>query len=145
MVDPDSVCSPDGTDDVITVLGNLIDNAVDAAGYDSTIAVVLAETPAGHRTLTVDDDGPGVRRRTGAVFEAGVTSKEPDGINTRGFGLALVQRVARRRGGTAAVSRSELGGACFTVSFTTAGTGTPGPGTAGTAVTTTKEAVLERL
>ena len=36
LVSPDSVCTPDGTDDVITVLGNLIDNAVDAAGYDST-------------------------------------------------------------------------------------------------------------
>lgn len=153
VVDPGSVCSPDGTDDVVTVLGNLIDNAVDATGYDSTIAVVLAETPAGQRMLTVDDDGPGVpEAEREAVFEAGVTSKEPDGINTRGFGLALVQRVARRREGTAAVSGSELGGACFTVTLRTPGAGAPGPGTAGpgtasagTTVPTTDEAVLEQL
>ena len=50
------------------------------------------------------------------VFEPGVTSKEAEGINSRGFGLALVQRVALRRGGgAAAVSSSALGGACFSV------------------------------
>ena len=116
LVSPDSVCTPDGTGDVITVLGNLIDNAVDAAGYDSTVAVRLEEAPDGGRTITVEDDGPGVPEpeRT-AVFEAGVTSKPAEGINSRGFGLALVQRVARRRGGGASVSQSALGGACFTV------------------------------
>lgn len=145
----DSVCSPDGTDDVITVLGNLIDNAVDAAGYDSTVAVALAETPAGGRVLTVEDDGPGVPDADRqAVFEPGVTSKDTDGVNTRGFGLALVQRVARRRGGTAAVTLSDLGGARFTVTFGTITT----PHTAGSAAAappegpdTPRKAALERL
>lgn len=116
LVSPDSVCTPDESGDVITVLGNLIDNAVDAAGYDSTITVRLAETADGERTIAVDDDGPGVPevQRT-AVFEAGVTTKEAEGINSRGFGLALVMRVAERRGGRAGVSSSALGGACFTV------------------------------
>ena len=116
LVSPESVCTPDGTGDIITVLGNLIDNAVDATGYDSTIAIRLAEFADGERTVTVEDDGPGVpeRERT-AVFDVGMTSKETGGINSRGFGLALVQRVAGRRGGRADVTTSALGGACFTV------------------------------
>ena len=70
----------------------------------------------GERTITVEDDGPGVPEpERAAVFEAGVTTKPAEGINSRGFGLALVQRVARRRGGAASVSPSALGGACFTV------------------------------
>lgn len=149
----DSVCSPDGTDDVITVLGNLIDNAVDAAGYDSTVAVSLAETPGGGRVLTVEDDGPGVPDADRqVVFEPGVTSKDADGVNTRGFGLALVQRVARRRGGTAAVTRSDLGGARFTVTFSTTSSNTITSHTAGSAVAAPpagpeapRKAALERL
>lgn len=116
MVDPDSVASPDPSGDVITVLGNLIDNAVDAAGYDSTIAVRLGEAADGTRTITVEDNGPGVPETERAhIFEAGVTTKAAEGINSRGFGLALVQRIARRRRGLAAVTSSALGGACFTV------------------------------
>lgn len=127
VVDPDSTCHPDGTGDVITVLGNLIDNAVDATEYDSTINVQLAQGPDGRISITVEDDGPGVSETDWpAIFEAGVTTKAQEGSNTRGFGLALVQRVAERRGGHAAVSRSELGGARFSV------------------VLSTKEAELER-
>lgn len=120
VVSPDSECSPDSSGDVITVLGNLIDNAVDAAGYDSTVAVRLAETADGGRTIVVEDDGPGIPAAERAmVFEPGVTSKQAEGINSRGFGLALVQRVALRRGGRAEVSSSALGGACFTVALGT--------------------------
>ena len=116
IVSPDSLCSVDDSGDVITVLGNLIDNAVDAAGYDSTVAIRLGESADGGRTIVVEDDGPGVPVPERAkVFEPGVTSKESEGINSRGFGLALVQRVALRRGGRAAVSSSALGGACFSV------------------------------
>ncbi|MFF2245576.1 ATP-binding protein [Arthrobacter sp. NPDC058130] len=116
VVSPDSVCSADDSGDVITVLGNLIDNAVDAAGFDSTVAIRLGESADGERTILVEDDGPGVPAAERAkVFEPGVTSKEAVGINSRGFGLALVQRVALRRGGRAAVSSSALGGACFLV------------------------------
>src|SRR6478672_1352642 len=120
IVSPDSVCTPDASGDVITVLGNLIDNAVDAAGYDSTVTIRLGESADGGRTIVVEDDGPGVPVPERAkVFEPGVTSKEAEGINSRGFGLALVQRIALRRGGRAEVSSSALGGACFSVALRT--------------------------
>ena len=131
VVSPDSVCSADDSGDVVTVLGNLIDNAVDAAGYDSTVAIRLAETAGGERTIVVEDDGPGIPAAERAmVFEPGVTSKEAQGINSRGFGLALVHRIALRRGGRAAVSSSALGGACVTVDL--------GRGALTTALTTTE-------
>ena len=77
---------------------------MDAAGYDSTVAVRLGESADGERTIVVEDDGPGVPVPERAkVFEPGVTSKEAEGINSRGFGLALVQRVARRGGAASAV------------------------------------------
>lgn len=120
VVHPESTCSPDGTGDVITVLGNLIDNAVDAAGYDSTINVRLQHGPDGETSIMVEDDGPGIpEAEWRAVFEAGVTTKAQPAGNTRGLGLALVRRVAERRNGHATVARSGLGGARFTVVFRT--------------------------
>jgi len=115
QVDPDSVVSPDGTSDVVTVLGNLVDNAVDATAPGGVVRVALRETD-GTTVVEVADDGPGVpeaeRQR---VFESGVSSKSAADGGARGIGLALVHRIVTRRGGTVQIADSDLGGACFTV------------------------------
>jgi two-component system CitB family sensor kinase len=50
------------------------------------------------------------------VFDVGVTTKgRPDGNHGRGIGLALVARIAARRGGTATVTDSPAGGARVSV------------------------------
>lgn len=112
-LDPASELPIGGGDDVVTVLGNLLDNAVDAAGAGGQVGVHLGTTSDGGVVIRVDDDGPGVadedRER---IFDAGVTTKRrPDAEHGHGIGLALVARIAARRRGSATVTGSPLGGA----------------------------------
>lgn len=101
--------------DILTILGNLIDNALDAASHGGTVSVVLADG----RTvrMTVDDTGPGVPPElTTTIFDVGVTTKSTDSSGrsaSRGIGLALVQRLVEKHHGRIAVARSADGGARF--------------------------------
>ncbi len=105
-------------DDVITVLGNLIDNAVDAAGPGGTVVVrVLARGAHEAVLLLVEDDGPGVPlEHRSRIFQAGTSSKnETADHHGQGIGLALVSRIVRRRHGTVEVGDRPGGGAAFRV------------------------------
>lgn len=118
-VDPASLVPRGGIDDdVLTVVGNLVRNAVEAAGADGRVEVLVL---AGDERLTVDvaDDGPGVAPADRArIFDRGVSSKAAAG---RGVGLDLVRRIAGARGGSVTVGRSAAGGARFTVELPYAG------------------------
>ncbi|MEI5674939.1 MULTISPECIES: sensor histidine kinase [unclassified Nocardioides] len=101
--------------DLVTVLGNLVDNALDAVADASVrrVAVTL-DGRAGRLRVVVGDSGPGLSGEAAAhVLERGWTTKATDG--GRGVGLALVGQVARRHGGAVTIGRSELGGAEFAV------------------------------
>ena len=113
VVDPASAVGEDESADLVTVLGNLIDNAVDACAPTGTVEVSLRQDE--HGTLvTVQDDGAGIPEADrDRIFESGWSTKGSSG--TRGIGLALVRRVARRRGGDVTVASSESGGARFDV------------------------------
>ncbi|WP_457464751.1 sensor histidine kinase [Streptomyces sp. TE5632] len=103
--------------DLVTILGNLIDNAVDAAqGGTSARVTVTALTDVGAElVLRVSDTGPGVDPdHTEAVFQRGFTTK-PSGPDGRGLGLALVRQAAHRHGGTLTVTSAQEGGARFEV------------------------------
>ena len=107
--------------DLLTVAGNLIDNALEACTAGNRIE--LGFTVEGDRLrLTVDDDGSGVAPdQYERVFEEGVSTKGGAGAvgetisRRRGIGLALVRRIVVRAGGSATVGSSPLGGARFTV------------------------------
>jgi two-component system CitB family sensor kinase len=123
VLDDESHVADGVGDDVVTVVGNLIDNAVDAAGLGGTVTVHVAYAgPAHPVTMRVEDDGPGVpveqRQR---LFAGGFSSKTAtDGADEHhghGIGLALVARIARRRHGTVDVDEREGGGAVFTVTL----------------------------
>ena len=105
-------------DDVVTILGNLIDNAVDAAGPGGTVEVLaLAHSAESGVEIQVSDDGPGVPAdRRAEIFSPGITTKLPTADHHgRGIGLALVSRIVARRGGQAKVSDRPGGGAVFSV------------------------------
>ncbi|GGO93090.1 histidine kinase [Nocardioides phosphati] len=103
--------------ELLTVVGNLVDNALDAVaevapGGDRRVRVTL-EGGAGRLAVTVDDSGPGIASDAAAhVLERGWSTKAAAG---RGVGLALVAQVVRRHGGEIAVDASPLGGARFQV------------------------------
>lgn len=88
--------------DVTTVLGNLVDNAIDAcrAGSGHEVVVRLAEVD-GTIEIVVSDDGPGVPDEIGrSIFSRGFSTK-PEVLGGRGIGLPLVRLIATRRGGSA--------------------------------------------
>ncbi|MEV3874823.1 sensor histidine kinase [Streptomyces sp. NPDC049906] len=103
--------------DLVTVLGNLIDNAMDAAQLAAGPArvTVTARADRGRLLLRVSDSGTGVDPAHGeAIFDRGWTTKSASG---RGIGLALVRQTVQRYGGTLTVGRPPSGGAEFTVAL----------------------------
>jgi two-component system CitB family sensor kinase len=104
------------SEDLITLLGNLVDNALDAASSSTgeRWASVSVTEQDGHLVMRVHDSGSGLPPGAdGQVFQEGFSTKSGPGRKRRGFGLALVRQVARRHGGDISVIND--GGALFTV------------------------------
>lgn len=104
--------------DLVTILGNLIDNAMDAAveAADRTrpqVTITVRESD-GELLLRVADTGSGIDPDVVSdAFRRGWSTKTEGGLAGRGLGLALVGQTVRRYGGTVDVARD--GGAVFTV------------------------------
>jgi sensor histidine kinase regulating citrate/malate metabolism len=103
------------SEDLVTIVGNLIDNALDALGGRGGGRIdVRLVSEDGRIRLQVRDDGPGIPGDAlGHVFEAGWSTKPGTAAGSRGLGLALVSTAAARLGGR--VEASNDGGAVFTV------------------------------
>jgi len=102
--------------DVVTIIGNLVDNAFDAvAEVDGERRVTVDSVVRdGAVVLTVADTGPGLRPgAVDEVFRRGYSTKEGTPERRRGLGLALVAQAVQRAGGSLDVGGPP--GAVFTV------------------------------
>ncbi|WP_264670901.1 sensor histidine kinase [Arthrobacter sp. VKM Ac-2550] len=100
--------------DLTTVVGNLVDNALDAvAGTPAANVRILLEDKADEVLVMVKDSGPGVAVQSlEDIFTQGFTTKTSQNDGGRGFGLALTRLVCLRRNGEVSVHND--GGAVFT-------------------------------
>ncbi len=103
--------------DLTTVVGNLVDNAVDAcSGVPGAMVELWATVVDGAVHVRVRDNGPGVPDDLrDAIFVRGFSTK-PEVLGGRGIGLPLVQLICTQRGGSVDVDQAaEEGGAEFVV------------------------------
>lgn len=99
--------------DLVTVVGNLVDNALEAVGStpDGWVEVQLRQR-ADTVEVVVSDSGPGIAPELAEeVFTRGFTTKVATDGGQRGFGLALTRLVCTRRGGEVTVQNED--GAVF--------------------------------
>ncbi|MEW5707524.1 MAG: ATP-binding protein [Pseudomonadota bacterium] len=111
-VDPQEVFRG-AEDDLMEVLGNLLDNAYKWCRSQVRVAALRSQEGL---SLTVEDDGPGIEPgEAQRLLERGVRADET--VPGHGIGLAVVRDVAGAYDGTVAIDRSPLGGARVTVRF----------------------------
>jgi two-component system, CitB family, sensor kinase len=110
------------TRSLLTVLGNLIDNAVEAVtGGPEPRAIGVHVSDAGAEVrMVVTDTGPGIPQEAlSEIFVDGYSTKSARGGMRRGLGLALVYRLVHRAGGSIEVTPGP--GARFEVRIPVAG------------------------
>ncbi|ABC23983.1 sensor histidine kinase [Rhodospirillum rubrum] len=110
---------PGAGDDLLEILGNLMDNA---CKWAKARVAVHAGREAGRIILTVEDDGPGLAEdeartapRRGARLD--------DSLPGHGLGLDIVADLAALHGATLTLDRSRLGGLRATLRLPPAGWG----------------------
>ncbi len=104
------------TNDMITIIGNLVENAFDALRSSSgpkSVEVFIGESDAG-LIITVDDTGQGMTQEEVRTLLHRTYTTKGQG---HGTGLRLIRRIVRRRNGYLEIESEPGEGSSFTVSF----------------------------
>jgi two-component system sensor histidine kinase ChvG len=101
------------------VINNLIDNAISFSPESGTVRVAIVTT-ASDLTLTVSDEGPGIRGDVSRIFQRFYTDR-PEGEHFgdhSGLGLSISRQIMDAHKGTIrAENRTDRSGALFTLYF----------------------------
>ena len=120
QLDGRALLVPGDPDRLMQVLGNLLDNALHAAGPRSVVTVRL-RTQGDRAELDVEDDGPGVpAEHRERVFERLVRldTARPRSDTGAGLGLPIARGIAQAHGGSLhAIEPTEGHGARFRLSL----------------------------
>lgn len=98
---------------LVTIIGNIIDNAFDAVMGKETPTVDIFLTDLGNELVVeVADNGPGIDESIEAqLFEQGITTKN----GRRGYGLALVKAALAELKGTLEMERNQPTGTIVSI------------------------------
>lgn len=110
---PDHLRLPWDREDLLELLGNLLDNACKWASTQVRLAITQADARV---ILTVDDDGPGIDpARRDQVLNRGTRLDEQ--VAGHGLGLGIVRDIVDHLAGTLSLERSPLGGLRVVISL----------------------------
>ena len=120
IIHPDSQMnekiSPTLREPLVTTIGNLLDNAMDAVkdkAEEERVVSIFFTTIGEEILFEIEDSGDGVSSNTmNHIFEYGFSTK--DGSH-RGVGLALSHQLITSVNGNIFLEESESGGACFVI------------------------------
>lgn len=108
--------SDEQVDALLTALGNVLQNAMDALHHTDipNKQINLFIHQYSHELIIeVHDNGPGIDAEMAKrIFTLGYTTKE--GYD-RGYGLAISEQALQKVGGSLLLEESDLGGACFLI------------------------------
>ncbi|KKD59153.1 histidine kinase [Grimontia sp. AD028] len=101
-------------EELVSIIGNLIDNALEATLSNKRLEVRLSMTDLGNDLIfEIEDEGQGILEEDHSrIFLKGVTSKKGEG---HGYGLHLVQKLLQKLGGTILLEPGDTMGSRFTV------------------------------
>lgn len=104
-------------DQLLSLLTNLLFNAIDTSPNGGEVSVSVGDGPAGQLTLEVTDTGPGIDPTVAEKLFTPFFTTKPTGT---GLGLAAARRIARDHGGTLTATNRPEGGARFTLTLSAA-------------------------